>query len=256
MMKDRSDIAIEFVCVDYTDGGTRPLICDLNLAICSHEVLVLLGRSGSGKTTTLKLINRLLSPTRGEVRVEGRATHQWNPIQLRRKIGYVIQEVGLFPHYTVERNVALIPMIEGWDSNRIARRTTEMLSFIGLPYEQFARRYPHELSGGQRQRVGLARALAAGPAILLMDEPFGALDPLTRSELRREFKLLQKRLGTTVVFVTHDVTEALLLGDRIALIENGTCAGVYTPREFLRSSNDSVKAYVEIERSSSQLLDE
>jgi osmoprotectant transport system ATP-binding protein len=255
-MNDRSDIAIEFVHVDYTGSGIRAIISDLNLAICTHEILILLGRSGSGKTTTLKLINCLLSPTRGEVRVEGRTTHEWNPIQLRRRIGYVIQEVGLFPHYTVEGNVALIPMIEGWDSARIARRTEEMLSFVGLPYEQFARRYPHELSGGQRQRVGIARALAAGPPILLMDEPFGALDPLTRAELRRELKLLQKRLGTTVVFVTHDVTEALLLGDRIALIENGACVGAFTPREFLRSSDESVKAYVEIERSRSRLLDE
>jgi osmoprotectant transport system ATP-binding protein len=255
-MEDRPDIAIEFVHVDYTVNRTRTLISDLNLAIRSREILILLGRSGSGKTTTLKLINRLLSPTRGEVRVEGRATHEWNPIQLRRRIGYAVQEVGLFPHYTVEDNVALIPKIEGWDSQRIKQRTGEILSLVGLPYEQFARRYPHELSGGQRQRVGLARALAADPPILLMDEPFGALDPLTRAEMQREFKLLQKRLGTTVVFVTHDVTEALGLGDRIVLLENGSPVGVFTPGEFVRSSNESAKAYVEIYRSSSQLLNE
>jgi osmoprotectant transport system ATP-binding protein len=256
MMKDRSDIAIEFVHVDYTVNGTRDLISDLNLAIPAHEILILLGRSGSGKTTTLKLINRLLSPTRGEVRVEGRATHQWDAIQLRRRIGYAVQEVGLFPHYTVESNVALIPKIEGWDSNRIEQRVKEILSLVGLPYEQFAQRYPHELSGGQRQRVGLARALAADPPILLMDEPFGALDPLTRAEMQREFKLLQKRLGTTVVFVTHDVTEALWLGDRIVLMDSGAAVGVYTPGEFVTSSNEIVKAYVEIYRSSSQLLNE
>ena len=255
-MKDRSDIAIKFVHVDYAVNGTRTIISDLNLEICSQEILILLGRSGSGKTTTLKLINRLLSPTRGEVRVEGRSTHQWNPIQLRRKIGYAVQEVGLFPHYTVEGNVALIPKMEGWDKRRLEQRTTEILSLVGLPYEQFARRYPHELSGGQRQRVGLARALAADPPILLMDEPFGALDPLTRAEMQREFKLLQKRLGTTVVFVTHDVTEALLLGDRIVLMDGGASVGAFTPGEFVRSSNESVKAYVEIYRSSSQLLNE
>ena len=170
-MKDRSEIAIEFVHVDYSVNGVRALITDFNLAIRSHEILILLGRSGSGKTTTLKLINRLLSPTRGDVLVEGRATTQWDPIQLRRRIGYAVQEVGLFPHYSVESNVALIPKIEGWDKNRIERRTKEMLSLVGLPHEQFARRYPHELSGGQRQRVGLARALAADPPILLMDEP-------------------------------------------------------------------------------------
>jgi osmoprotectant transport system ATP-binding protein len=256
MMKDRSDIAIEFVHVGYTANGTRTLISDLNLTIRSHEVLILLGRSGSGKTTTLKLMNRLLSPTRGEVRVEGRATHQWDPIQLRRRIGYVVQEVGLFPHYTVEGNVALIPKIKGWDSNRIERRVKEILSLVGLPYEQFARRYPHELSGGQRQRVGLARALAADPPILLMDEPFGALDALTRAEMQRELKLLQKRLGTTVAFVTHDVTEALWLGDRIVVLDGGAPVGVFTPREFVRSSNEKVKAYVEIYRSNSQLFNE
>jgi osmoprotectant transport system ATP-binding protein len=255
-MNDRSDIAIEFAHVDYTVNGARPLIADLNLAIRSHEILILLGRSGSGKTTTLKLINRLLSPSRGEVRVQGRATHEWDPIHLRRSIGYAVQEVGLFPHYTVEANVALIPKLEGWDRSRIERRVTEILSLVGLPYEQFARRYPHELSGGQRQRVGLARALAAAPPILLMDEPFGALDPLTRATLQREFKRLQQRLGTTVVFVTHDVTEALQLGDRIALMEGGATIGVFTPGEFLHSSDENVKAYVEILRSSFQLLSE
>jgi len=256
MMEDTFDIAIEFVHVDYAVDGTRTLIADLNLAVRSHEILMLLGRSGSGKTTTLKLMNRLLSPTRGEVRVEGRATSQWDPIHLRRRIGYAVQDVGLFPHYTVEANVALIPRITGWERNRIEQRTREILSLVGLPFEQFARRYPHELSGGQRQRAGLARALAADPPILLMDEPFGALDPLTRAELQREFKQLQKRLGTTVVFVTHDVTEALLLGDRIALMESGKTIGVFTPGEFVRSTNETVRSYVEIFRSSLELLNE
>jgi osmoprotectant transport system ATP-binding protein len=254
-MTDHSDIAIEFEHVDYSVNGTR-LVADLDLAIRSHEILILLGKSGSGKTTTLKLINRLLAPARGEVRVQGRSTAQWNPIELRRSIGYAVQEVGLFPHYTVEANIALIPKVAGWDRNRIAARVEEILALVGLPREQFAQRYPHELSGGQRQRVGLARALAANPPILLMDEPFGALDPLTRAELQREFKLLQQRLGTTVVFVTHDVTEALLLGDRIALMESGRSLGVFSPQEFLRSSNENVKAYVEIFRSGFQLLNE
>ena len=255
-MKDLSELAIEFEHVEYSVNGTRTLIADLNLAIRSQEILILLGKSGSGKTTTLKLINRLLAPARGEVRVQGRSTAQWDPIELRRSIGYAVQEVGLFPHYTVEGNVALIPRVKGWDWSRIDARVKEILALVGLPFEQFAERYPHELSGGQRQRVGLARALAANPPILLMDEPFGALDPLTRAELQREFKLLQKRLGTTVVFVTHDVTEALLLGDRIALMESGRSLGVFSPEEFLRSSNENVKAYVEIFRSGFQLLNE
>ncbi len=167
---------------------------------------------------------------------------------MRRSIGYAVQEVGLFPHYTVEANVALVPKIEGWDRERIQQRVSEMLSLVGVPYEQFAGRYPHELSGGQRQRVGLARALAANPPILLMDEPFGALDALTRTELQRQFKLLQKRLGTTVVFVTHDINEALLLGDRIALIERGSCIGAFSRTEFLSSDDENVKAFVEIYR--------
>src|SRR6266542_1977712 len=242
-----SNIAIEFVHVDYAVNGCT-LISDLNLAVRSHEALILLGRSGSGKTTALKLINRLLSPSRGEVRVEGRATHDWDPIQLRRSIGYAVQEVGLFPHYTVEANVALVPKIEGWDRERIQQRVSEMLSLVGVPYEQFAGRYPHELSGGQRQRVGLARALAATPPILLMDEPFGALDALTRTELQRQFKLLQKRLGTTVVFVTHDVSEALQLGERIAILEGGGTVGVFTPAEFLASSDPYIRAYRETYR--------
>ncbi len=249
-MTDPADTAIEFVHVDYAVNGAGTILSDLNLAVRSQEALILLGRSGSGKTTALKLINRLLSPSGGEVRVKGRATREWDPIQLRRGIGYAVQEVGLFPHYTVEANVALVPKIEGWERERIQQRVSEMLSLVGLPYEQFAGRYPHELSGGQRQRVGLARALAANPPILLMDEPFGALDALTRAELQRQFKLLQKRLGTTVVFVTHDMNEALLLGDRIALIERGSCIGVFSPAEFLASDNESVKALVEIYRAS------
>ncbi len=252
-MTDQPEVAIEFLHVDYAVDGGRKLLADLNLQVRLHELLVLLGRSGSGKTTSLKLMNRLLSPSRGEVRVEGRSTLQWDPIQLRRSIGYAVQDVGLFPHYTVEKNVALIPEATGWEKQRIRSRVEEMLSLVALPYEQYAQRYPHQLSGGQRQRVGLARALAADPHILLMDEPFGALDPLTRAELRKEFAELQKRLGKTVVFVTHDVSEALLLGDRIALMEEGKNIGVFTPKEFLASSDERIQKYLEVYRATSEL---
>jgi osmoprotectant transport system ATP-binding protein len=253
-MKDHSVPAIEFAHVDYSIRSDRALLSDLNLAVPPHEVLMLLGRSGSGKTTTLKLINRLLVPTTGEVRVEGRTTLEWDPIRLRRRIGYAVQDVGLFPHYTVEENVALIPNLEDWEKKQIDDRVHEILYLVGMPYEQFAPRYPHELSGGQRQRVGLARALAANPPFLLMDEPFGALDPLTRVELQREFTLLRKRLGTTVVFVTHDLSEALLLGDRIAFLEAGRAIGVFTSEEFLNSTEEHIRAYRETFQFSSRPL--
>ena len=244
-MPDRTASAIEFLHVSYAVNGSQMLLRDLSLAIAPGEVFVLLGRSGSGKTTTLKLINRLLTPTAGEVRVNGRSTLAWDAIELRRNIGYAVQDVGLFPHYTVEKNVALIPRAEGWDALRISKRVEEILSLVGLPRAEFAKRYPDELSGGQRQRIGLARALAADPPFLLMDEPFAALDPITRAEMQHEFKDLQKRLGKTVVFVTHDVSEAVLLADRIALFEAGSAIGIFTREEFMASTDPRVRAYLE-----------
>ena len=238
--------AIEFRNVSYRLNGEgkdgRELLHDLNLEVQRGETLVLLGRSGSGKTTTLKLINHLLTPSEGELRVDSRPIREWDVIRLRRMIGYVIQEVGLFPHFTVARNIGLVPRIENWHADRIAARTHELLQLVGLDPE-IASRYPRELSGGQRQRVGVARALAADPPILLMDEPFGALDPITRAELQREFLQLQKRLRKTVVFVTHDLREALLLGTRVALMEAGRVVTLQTPDQFLASKEPLPCAY-------------
>lgn len=236
--------AIEFRDVTFGLPGSPEMVQGLNLSVARGEMLLLLGRSGSGKTTSLKLINRLLEPTSGEVRVEGKATTEWDVIRLRRGIGYVIQEVGLFPHFTIERNIALVPKIEGWEESRIRARVRELLSVVGLS-DTVAKRYPRELSGGQRQRVGVARALAADPPILLMDEPFGAVDPITRAELQKEFLELQKRLQKTVVFVTHDLREALLLADRIALIDAGRLVTLHTPKEFLQSDDAIVRSYVD-----------
>jgi osmoprotectant transport system ATP-binding protein len=237
------DLAIEFHNVSYVLPNGLTLLSDLNLRVRRGETLVLLGRSGSGKTTTLKLINRLLSPTQGQVVVENADAATQDVIRLRRGIGYVIQEIGLFPHFTVERNIGFLPSIEKWPAEKIRARTEELMRVVGLSPD-LAKRYPHQLSGGQRQRVGVARALAADPAILLMDEPFGALDPLTRDELQREFLVLQQRLHKTVVFVTHDLTEALKLGSRIALMEAGKLATLLSPEEFLRSEDRLASAYV------------
>jgi osmoprotectant transport system ATP-binding protein len=233
---------IEFRDISYRIAETQ-VLSGFNLQVQSGETLVLLGRSGSGKTTSLKLVNRLLSPTSGEIRVKGVPNTEAELIRLRRSIGYVIQDVGLFPHFTIERNIGLVPKIEGWPQDRIRARVQELLQMVELAPE-IALRYPHQLSGGQRQRVGVARALAADPEILLMDEPFGALDPLTRDELQREFLLLQQRLHKTVVFVTHDLREALRLGSRIALMEAGRLVTVLAPKDFLRSSDALASAYV------------
>jgi osmoprotectant transport system ATP-binding protein len=233
---------IEFLDVSYRTEQTQ-VLSGLSLQVARGETLILLGSSGSGKTTTLKLVNRLIIPDSGEIRVNGVSNAGGDVIRLRRGIGYVIQHVGLFPHFTVEQNIGLVPRIEGWSQDRVAGRVQELMQLVGLKPD-LGSRYPHQLSGGQQQRVGVARALAADPEILLMDEPFGALDPLTRDELQREFLQLQQRLNKTVVFVTHDLREALRLGSRIALMEGGKLVTVLSPEEFLRSSDPWASAYV------------
>ncbi len=235
---------IEFRDVSYRLANGRTILSNLDLAVRSGEVLVLLGRSGSGKTSAMKLINCLQRESAGEVSVESRPTREWNVISLRRRIGYVVQEVGLFPHYTVERNVGLIPELEGWPAERTNQRIDEMLRLVDLEPAEFRQRFPHQLSGGQRQRVAVARALAGDPPILLMDEPFGALDPISRAEIQIQFQQLQQKLRKTVVLVTHDLSEALLLGGRIALLEEGKLIGIYTGAELFASANPAVKNYV------------
>jgi osmoprotectant transport system ATP-binding protein len=236
---------VEFRNVSYSiSSNPKPILSNLNLMVQRGETLVLLGESGSGKTTTLKLVNRLYSPTTGQVMVEDKSTLDWDPIALRRHIGYVIQEGGLFPHFTIARNVGLVPSLSGWAPDKTKTRVHELLEMVGLDPGSFAERYPRELSGGQRQRVGVARALAAGPSLLLLDEPFGALDPLTRASLQKEFAALVKRLGVTSILVTHDVREALLLGDRIALMHAGEIVLLAAPKEFIESSNPKARAYL------------
>ena len=235
---------VEFRNAGYAING-RALLEDVSFKVESGETIVLLGRSGSGKTTTLKLVNRLLEPTSGEVLVEGKKTTDWDAIRLRRRIGYVIQEIGLFPHFTVARNVGLVPWLEAWPDGKVAARVSEMLSLVGLDPPRFSARLPRELSGGQRQRVGVARALAGDPSILLLDEPFGALDPITRSEIQKEFRALQKRLGKTMVFVTHDVREAFILGDRIGLMQDGRLVALVPAAEFHAVDHPEARAFVE-----------
>jgi osmoprotectant transport system ATP-binding protein len=226
-------------------GNGRPLVDGISFSVGAGETLVLLGRSGSGKTTTLKLVNRLLIPTGGDVRIAGEPAAAVPAPALRRRMGYVIQEVGLFPHFSVAANVGLLPRLERWPSDRIARRMRELLSLVGLDADTFAARFPHQLSGGQRQRVGIARALALDPPVLLLDEPFGALDAITRLELQREFRALAGRLAKAMVFVTHDVREGLLLGTRIGLLNAGRLAFLGTPEEFRASTLPEVRQFME-----------
>lgn len=221
-------------------GGT-PVLRGVSLRLEGAETVALVGRSGTGKSTLLKLINRLLLPDRGDVFVEGRRTRDWNPFQLRRRIGYVQQDVGLFPHLTVADNVAVVPRLLERDASEVAGRIDQMLELVGLPPREFAGRRPHELSGGQKQRVGVARALAADPPILLMDEPFGSLDPITRAELHAEFRRIQERVGKTIVLVTHDMAEAFALATRIAVVADGGLAIVDTPRGVARATDPRVR---------------
>jgi len=224
--------------------GSREILKRLTLEIEAGETLVLLGRSGSGKTTALKMVNGLLFPSSGEVLVDRKPTTAWDPVRLKRRIGYVIQEIGLFPHYTVARNVGLVPQLEGWEEPRIRERVQTLLRQVGLDPEQYEVRYPRQLSGGQRQRVGVARALAADPSVLLFDEPFGAVDPVTRLDLQKQFLELRRGLGKTAIFVTHDVREALMLATRIALLRDGALELVAAPQEFLHAGGAEARAFL------------
>ncbi len=241
---DAKPVIIRLGSVGYTVEKTV-VLSGLDLEVYESEVLVLLGESGCGKTTTLKLINRLIDPTMGEVLVKGRRTTDWDAIELRRNIGYVLQDGGLFPHFTIAQNVAVVLKLLKFEDDRIRDRVEKMLLLVNLEPGKFANRYPHELSGGQRQRVGVARALAADPQLVLLDEPFGALDVLTRLNIQREFARLVRDLGKTAVFVTHDLHEARILATRIALMDSGRIVFLGTPDEFISSDLRLARAYVE-----------
>ena len=243
MPADNSAI-VEFRDLVYSIAGTS-ILDGLNFSVRRGEVLVLLGESGCGKTTTLKLINRLIEPTSGKVLVEDKTTTDWDPIALRRHIGYVLQDGGLFPHFTVAENVAIVLRLENWDETSKRDRTREMLDLVGLDPSKFANRFPHELSGGQRQRVGVARALASDPELLLLDEPFGALDAITRTSLQKEFARLVRDLRKTAVFVTHDLHEAMLLGSRIALMDKGKIVLMEEPAGFRNSDLPLARSYLD-----------
>jgi osmoprotectant transport system ATP-binding protein len=224
--------------------GTRIVLDGVNLALEMGEVVALVGRSGAGKSTLLKLVNRMLVPDHGTVLVEGRDTREWDPIRLRRRTGYVLQDVGLLPHFTVEQNVGLVPRLEGWPDAQVRARARELLDLVGLPPSTFAHRWPRQLSGGQRQRVGVARALALGAPILLMDEPFGALDAITRAEMHREFRRIQGEVRRTVLIVTHDLVEAFALAERVGVLDEGQLVACDTPAAIARSSNPRVHQFV------------
>ena len=223
-------------------GATRPAVDHLDLEVPNGTTCVLIGPSGCGKTTTMRIVNRLIEPSAGRIVVEGEDVTQADPIQLRRRIGYVIQQVGLFPHMTIAENVATVPRLLGWRPARIAERVAEMLVLVGLEPEQFLARYPRHLSGGQRQRVGVARALAADPPVMLMDEPFGAVDPIVRARLQTEFLAILKGLGKTVIFVTHDIDEAIRMGDLIAIMKEGRLMQCATPERLLSAPKDAFVA--------------
>jgi osmoprotectant transport system ATP-binding protein len=231
---------VEFRDVSYEIGG-RTILSGVSFSVEAGETLVLLGRSGSGKTTALKMTNGMLFPTKGQVLVEGKSTRDWDPIRLKRHIGYVIQEVGLFPHFTIARNVGLVPTLEG---KADARRVDQLLDMVGLPAAEYRDRYPRQLSGGQRQRAGVARALAAEPPLLLLDEPFGALDPVIRLDLQDQFLKLRRELKTTSIFVTHDIREAMRIGTRIILLANGKVNWIAPAAEFRSAETDEARAFL------------
>lgn len=238
------------------DNGASQAVADTSFTVAEGELMGLIGESGSGKTTTLKMINRLEEPSTGEVFVNGENILHKNPEELRRNIGYVFQGIGLFPHYTVAENVAAVPELIGWEPERIQARCAETLAMVGLAIDEYGSRYPSQLSGGQQQRVGVARALAAEPDVILMDEPFGALDPITRAELQEEFKRIQNELNLTVIMVTHDMTEALLMADRIAVMKDGHVLQIGTPQELLNyPEHDYVKEIVEMPKRRADKLD-
>lgn len=234
---------VEFHDLCYSVGN-RAVLQNIDLRVDAGETIVLLGRSGSGKTTLLKTVNRLIQPTSGDVRFEGKSVLEWDPIQLRRRIGYVIQEGGLFPHVNVEGNVGLVPKLEGWPEEKIRSRTHELLETLGLPASIYGGRFPSQLSGGEKQRVGIARALAADPAMLLLDEPFAALDPVTRFECQRQFLELRTSFQKTAIFVTHDIREALMLGTRIVLLNNSRIDVVAPAEEFIGARTPEARAFL------------
>jgi osmoprotectant transport system ATP-binding protein len=240
--RDASVIQFDDVSQEY---GDQRVLDGVTFALEGGEVLALVGRSGAGKSTLLKLANRMLLPSRGSVLVEGRDTRAWDAIQLRRRCGYVLQHVGLFPHLTVEANITLVPRLEGWPAARQRERAAELLSLVGLEPREYGQRWPHELSGGQQQRVGVARALSVGPPVLLMDEPFGALDPITRLELRQVFQTVQRDLGQTVLLVTHDVGEAFALATRVGVLEKGSLITCDTPEAIRASTDPRVRPFLD-----------
>ena len=239
---------IEFRHVSFGRSRQAPVLDGFSLTVDAGEALALVGASGAGKTTALKLVNRLLVADAGEVRVQGKDTREWDAIRLRRSVGYVIQEVGLFPHLTVADNIAVVPRLERWDDQRVTARVRELLDLIGLSSDRYAARWPDELSGGERQRVGVARALAADPPVLLMDEPFGALDPVTRRQLQEEFRQIQSRLRKTVLLVTHDMAEAVALADRIGVLDRGQLIWSGPAEAILQSEDPRVRQFVDAVR--------
>jgi osmoprotectant transport system ATP-binding protein len=246
-------IRMENVTKRYAEGAA-PSVDNLTLEVPEGSTVALIGPSGCGKTTTMRMINRLIEPTEGRIFVNGEDVTQADPVQLRRHIGYVIQNVGLFPHMTIAENIAAVPNLLGWDQARIRTRTAELLDLVGLDPKEMLNRYPRQLSGGQRQRIGVARALAADPAVLLMDEPFGAIDPIARARLQDEFRQILSRVRKTVVLVTHDLDEAIRLGDRIAIMRDGRIVQYDTPDAILsKPANDFVSNFVGVDRAIKRL---